>query len=186
MATIIITQTKDGEIIKTLKKRNFAGQVFEDPEKDTIKTYKEVAEVLKTGEGKSDFVIKKKLVVVEEVNRSDYICSFSGDVGIQNVLKKLALSGKDIASVVESGQFASKQKGVVDISNMPDDIATAFRSVQKGVEAFDKLPEELKKKMSFDAFASSVNAEEINKYIQSQIDKRISRLKAQEKPKEDK
>lgn len=177
MATIItITDKKTGEVKKILKKRVFAGQKFLDPGKDTIKTYKEVSEVVKTGEGKSDFVIKKKLAVVEEVNRADHINSFSGDVGLQNILKKLAMSGTDVASVVESGRFASKQKGLVDISDMPDNIAEAFREVEKGVKAYDKLPEDLKKKMSFDVFASSFKKEDFEKYIQSQVDKRIVKM----------
>lgn len=167
--------TSTGEVIS--KGRHFKGQVFADPKDDVIVTYKEVSEVVKTGEGKHDFFIKKNIVAVESVNRRDYINSFSGDVGLQNVLKKIALSGKDLTSVVDSGKFYSKQ-GYVDISNAPTNIVEAYEAVEKGVKAFDSLPAELKKKSSMAKFAESVTPAEMKAYIDLEVSKAIAAAKA--------
>lgn len=175
-----------GEIIK--KRRVIPGQVFPDPEKDTIKVWKEVKEIEKTGEGKSDFKIHCKLAVAEEYNRADHINSFSGDVGIQNVLKKVALSGRDIGSVIESGAFQSKQKGdhVVDISKTPQDTFEALNQVEKGIKGWKGIPDELKKGRNMAEFAKTFNADELNSYIEAQVQKRLKKKEPQQEEKGDK
>lgn len=97
-----------GEVIT--KKSRFSGQIFADPAKDDIITYKVIDEIVKTGEGKNDFKIVQKLVVAERVNRADAINAHATEVGLHNVLKRLALSGKDIASVVDSGAFIQNKR----------------------------------------------------------------------------
>ena len=185
MQRLKIVNEKTGEVV--LVKRQFKGQVFKDPKDNTIITWKEVKEVVKTGDGKHDFKIECKLVKAEEVNRADSINSYSGDVGIQNVLKKIALSGKDLASVVEAGTYASKQKGdyVVDISKAPSDTFEALDEVEKGLAAHKKLPNELKKGKRFDEFAQTVKTEDLNAYIESQVQKRLAQLKKAESKKEE-
>lgn len=147
------------------------GQTFKSKE---IFEYKEVQEIVKTGEGKHDFKVIKKLVTASKTNRSDYINSFSGDVGIMNVLKKVLVGGETIDEVVKSGRFASKQVGEVDLSKLPDNIVDAYKSVEKGVKAFDDLPENVKKKQSFARFAESFDQDEFNKYIQAEVRKVIA------------
>lgn len=172
-----------GEIVK--KRRVISGQVFPDPEKDTIKVWKEVKEVEKTGEGKSDFKIHCKLAVAEEYNRADHINSFSGDVGIQNVLKKVALGGHDIGQVIESGAFQSKQKGdhVVDISKTPKDTFEALNEVEKGLKGWKGIPDELKKGRNMAEFAKTFNAEELNSYIEAQVQKRLKKAEPKKEEK---
>lgn len=166
------------------------GQVFPDPDDDYIITYKEQAEVIKTGEGKSDFIIKKRLVPVQKVKRSDHINSFAGDVGIENILKKVALSGDTIANVVESGKYASKQKGdhVVDISDAPKDTFEALDKVKEAYADFERLPKALRKGRSMSEFNKTLKAEEITAYIDEQVKSRLASIqkKAEEKKGENK
>lgn len=157
------------------------GQVFIEPEKNEIITYKVVNYIEKTGDGENDFVVKQKMVIANKVNRADSINSYSGDVGIQNVLKKVALSGEDLASVVDSGKFYSKQKGLVDLSEVPDNVVEAYKKVEDGVKAFDNLPKDLKKKSSMAHFASEVTNEEIYKYIDAKIEAITKASKKEEK-----
>ena len=139
----------------------FEGQFFKS---EDIVEYTEVAEVKKTGEGKHDFVIVKSIVPTSTTNRADFINSFSGDVGIMNVLKKVVAGGETIEDVVNSGRFASKQKDLVDLSHLPDNIADAYRKVEEGVKAFDNLPNDIKKKQSFAHFAESFSKDDFQKY----------------------
>ena len=164
----------DGEV--------FLGQTFKDPKDDVIVDYKEVSEIRKTGEGKHDFVVIKKIIPSSKTNRSDYINSFSSDVGIMNVLKKVLVGGETIDDVVKSGRFRSKQNGLVDLSNLPDNIVDAYKSVEKGVQAFDELPEKVKKKQSFAAFAETFDNDEFKKYIRAEV---LAELAAQKKVKKD-
>lgn len=176
---------KNGEFV--LKKRHFKGQVFKSSKENTIITWKEVKEVVKTGEGKHDFVIKCKLVKAEEVNRAESINSYSGDVGIQNVLKKIALSGKEISSVVEAGTYASKQKGdrVVDISKAPSDTFEALNEVEKGFKVYQKMPDEMKKGRRFDDFATNFKDADFNAYIEAQVQKSLAKIQKKEPKKEE-
>lgn len=168
-----------GEVVIEKRLPRVSGQVFETPEKSKIIVWKEVKEIEKTGEGKSDFKIHCKLVPAEVYNRADHINSFSGDVGIQNILKKVALSGEDIGQVIESGRFYSKQKGdhVVDISKAPKDTFEALNEVEKGMKNYKTLPEELTKGRKFSTFAKEFNAEELNNYIEAQVQKRVAQKK---------
>lgn len=61
-------------------------------DKDIVE-YAEVDEVTITGDKKTDFVIEKKVVEVNRYNRAAYVDSFRDDVGILNILTKMALSG---------------------------------------------------------------------------------------------
>lgn len=49
--------------------------------------------VVKTGDKDVDFVLDKKVVEISRVDRQEYIESFADDVGILNIMKKVALTG---------------------------------------------------------------------------------------------
>lgn len=46
----------------------------------------------KTGDGEDDFVIESKIVTTQKIDRQEYIESFRDDVGILNIMKKVALT----------------------------------------------------------------------------------------------
>ena len=159
----------DGEV--------FEGQKFPEPKDDVIVEYTEVKECVKTGEGKHDFKVVKSLTPTSKTNRADYINSFTGDVGIMNVLKKVLVGGQTIDDVVKSGKFASSQQGLVDLSKMPDNIVDAYKKVESGVKAFDELPENVKKKQSFAHFAETFDQNALNDYIAGEVKKYLASQK---------
>lgn len=140
------------------------GQVFASAKDEDIVNYGVDDVVEKVGEGEHDYVIKKKVVEVRRVNRAEFINSHRNDVGILNILKKCALAGQDPTD----GRFASEQ-GFVDLSKMPKNVEEAYAAVEKGVSAFDKLPEDMKKKMSMEAFVHAFGAEEIENYVKEHM-----------------
>lgn len=115
-----------------------------------------------------NIVIKFKPVLKNEYDLKDYIESFADEVGIQNILRKLSLSG-DKSILNQTGREALCPDGglepVQDYSNVPKSKTEAFNAVAAGVAAFDNLPDDLKGKMSMAQFAELVGQEELDKYI---------------------
>lgn len=115
---------------------------------------------------------------VEKVryNLQDYIASFADDVGIQNILKKLALSG-DKSLLNQTGREPMNENGglepIQDYSNVPGNKTEAFEQVARGVAAFDTLPEDLKGKLSLTQFAELFGQEEFDKYIAGIVAKQV-------------
>lgn len=146
----------------------FAGQVFEDPDKDDIVEYYEKEKITKIGEGEDDY--KKENVVVEysRVNRRDYINSFRNDVGILNILRKCALAGEDPTD----GRFRSKQD-YVDMSEMPTDMDEAFAAIKAGSDAWKNIDPALKgKATSIEQFVELMGDEQVYKFITDEVAKR--------------
>ena len=113
-------------------------------------------------------VIKYKPVVKNEYDLQAYIESFADEVGIQNILKKLAISG-DKSILNQTGREPLCPDGglepIQDYSDVPKSKAEAFNAVVAGVQAFDDLPEEVKGKMSLTQFVQLFGQEEFDNYI---------------------
>lgn len=126
-------------------------------------------------------VIEYKVVKKAEYKTADYINSFADDVGIQNILKKLSLSG-DRSLLNQTGREALCPDGglepVQDYTTVPANKTEAFNAVVAGVNAFDQLPEDIKGKMSMSQFVELFGQDQFNAYIQSVVEKSL--------PKEDK
>lgn len=123
----------------------------------------EVEKVKKTGEGDEDFVILKDLKVDKVVNRQDYVNQFKDDVGILNVLKRVAKTGDD--SLINERPVAT---GFMDLTNMPSDIISAAEKIDHANELYEKLPDAIKAKLSKDDLIKINNLElanSINNYI---------------------
>lgn len=132
-------------------------------------------------DGVEQDVIEYVPVKVRDVNIAEYIASFSDEVGIQNILRKVALTG-DKSYLNQTGRHAlpTGEDGlepIQDYSNVPLSKTEAFNAVAAGVRAYDALPAEIKEKMSFAQFAESFGQEQFDAYIE--------KLKTQITPKED-
>lgn len=126
----------------------------------------------------SDIVVYKP-VVKGKTNIDDMIKSYADDVGIQNILKKIAISG-DTSLLNQTGRKPLGTGGleeVQDYSHVPTSKTEAFNQVVAGVNAFDELPADLKGKLSMAQFAQLVGQEEFDNYIKGIIE--------QVKPKEE-
>lgn len=105
----------------------------------------EVEKVKKTGEGDQDFVVLKELKIDKVVNRQDYINQFQDDVGILNVLKRVAKTGDE--SLINQRPVAS---GYMDLTNMPHDIISAAEKIDQANALYEKLPDDIKSKLTKD------------------------------------
>lgn len=145
-------------------------------DKDIVE-YEEQEYIEKTGESDTDYVVQTRVVEKSRINRQDYLDSFSDEVGIHNILKKVKLTGDETllkqradAPYFDATQFQTSRSDLVN-------------AVNKGVQAFDNLPDDIKKKMSMEAFVNSFGQDEFNKLIQDKVDAIIA-AKAKEGDKE--
>lgn len=137
------------------------------------------AEKVVDADGVQQDVVRYVPVKVQDVDIQKYIDSFSDEVGIQNILKKVALTG-DKSYLNQTGReplVESGQEPVQDYTNVPISKTDAFNAVAAGVHAYDSLPAELKGKMSFAQFAEG--------FVQADFDAYINKLKEQYTPKEE-
>lgn len=141
--------------------------------------YQTVRHIKVISDDDTDFI---ETVTVEEcsrVNRQDYLNEQSGDVGILNIIKKMALSG-DTSLLnqthrisipgVEKDALGRAVEDVVDLTRYSNiDKVDALESYKKGAEVFASLDQELKGKKSMEEVAKLSDAE-INDYLKSKID----------------
>lgn len=123
----------------------FPGRKFDKEEDRDIVDYYEKDVITKTGEGEDDYKVTKKVVEYSRVNRDKYIQSFSDEVGIKNILKKVALGGVDVE------QFKAKP-GEVDLTKFPNGVTEAEQLLAHRQEIWDSLPDDLKAKMTYKEF----------------------------------
>lgn len=150
---------------------------YHKDEDNYIIEYQEVEHVKLVGDNDTDFI---KTVTVEEcsrVNRQEYLNEQSGDVGILNILKKMALSGDE--SLVnethrvslpglEKDALGRPVEDVVDISNYQVDKIDALNSYKKGAAVFGSLDPELKGKKSLEDVAK-MSDKEIEDFISNKV-----------------
>ena len=137
------------------------------------------------GDDSDNVILEYEAVKKGEIDIQEYIASFADEVGIQNILKKISLSG-DTSLLNQTHRESLNPDGglepVQDYSNVPKNKTEAFNAVIEGVNAFDNLPEDLKGKMSMAQFVQLFGQDEFDKYIAS----RIEALQPKETPKGDK
>lgn len=142
---------------------------------EDIVGYTEEEYIVSTGEGDKDFVVKKRVVEFERKNRQDYINSFADDVGVLNVLKKCALSN-------DESLIKQRPDGVyMDATGFPKTKEDVFNTVQKGVNAFDKLPDDIKKKMSMEQFVNSFGQEQFDELINAKVQEILAKKEVKQK-----
>lgn len=154
--------------------------------------YQEVEHVKMLSDKDTDFV---KTIEVEEcgrTNRQDYISSFSDDVGILNIMKKVALSG-DESLLNQTGRHSlpgneedalgRRVEDVVDLTRFSSlDRVDALNGFKKGAASFAELDSDLKGKKSLEQVAKMSDAD-IDAWINSKVDAykaAISKIKSQE------
>lgn len=165
-------------------------------EKDVyIIEFQEVEHVKMLSDKDTDFV---KTIEVEEVSRTkrqDYIDSFANDVGILNIMKKVALSGDE--SLInqtnrrslpgnEEDALGRKVEDIVDLTSYSDlDRVEALNGFKKGASVYESLDPALKGKKSLEQVAK-MSDDDINAYIKSQVDAYMSSIASAKKESEEK
>lgn len=120
-------------------------------------TYCEKDKVIKTGEGDDDFIIEKVVVEESRCDRDEYINSFSDEAGIENIIKKVQITGNTALLNQVPTVYA-------DTTNQP----TCAADAQKIVEDGKKLAE---------ANGIGFSQEELDKYVKAAVE---AALKAKE------
>lgn len=112
-----------------------------------------------------------KQVVTGTKNRKAYIESFSDDVGLENILKKIGQGAiaEDKYSILnqQAPGTVNDLRGFQDINNLGDMESLA----RKAHESFARLDPDLKKGMSFKEFCSKFNNDDLVKYVESKTKK---------------
>lgn len=107
---------------------------------------------------------------IRKYSQKEYIASFADDVGIQNILKKLSISG-DKSILNQTGREPLCPNGglepVQDYSNVPSSKAEAFNLVAAGVAAYDNLPADIKGKMSMEQFVKDFGQAQLDAFVES-------------------
>lgn len=131
------------------------------------------AKKITDADGVAQDIIEYEPVKVRDIPIAEFIHSFSDDIGIQNILQKVAMTG-DKSYLNQTGRTPLNKDGglepVQDFSNVPMSKTDAFNAVAEGVRAYDALPAEVKEKMSFAQFAEGFGQEQFNAYIQKIIE----------------
>lgn len=140
--------------------------VIDACEKDIITIYEKPTIKYPNEKNKDVFYLENEVAEKGRVNRQKYIDSFSKDVGILNVAKKLIDEG---ASVFD-GRFAVKDKSYMDLRGMPKDGEQLNALMAKKDEVWNKLDPELKKSLTYEDFVKSFTGDEFTKYITSKLE----------------
>lgn len=142
------------------------GLTFEgsDLTEEKLAICREAEIVKKTGEGDEDFTVEKKLVIDKLVNRQEYIGQFADEVGILNVLKRVA-NGADFETEVNQ---VNNTHGYIDMTKMPTDYIDAINKQAYAQKLYNSLPDEIKNKLSQEDLIKIDNlrlANEIQTYL---------------------
>ena len=144
-------------------------------EPEDIVEYQRSQRLIKA-ESETDFLVEETVVESSRVNRKDYIESFRDDVGIANIIKKVAMTG-------DLSLFNQRQRDVLPHDESGKEIVQDLRPLQEGEETlaamgdrmrtvFAAMPKELTKGMSLEDF--------LTKTTQADIDAFVAALKAAE------
>ena len=116
-----------------------------------------------------DFLVEEVVVEDERVNRADYINSFREDVGIANILKKVALSGDvSLLNQVQRPKLVPDENGFEPIQD-----ATILQSGEENIAkigedmryTYASIPEELTKGRSLEKFHFDQPHQDVHFYI---------------------
>lgn len=143
------------------------GHVYRDP--DLVET-KIVSEAIVKGDGsdKTNYVIKRSQIEASRISRQDYIDSFADEVGVINVLRKVAKTG-DTSLVNQIGEVPV---GNQDLTNMPTTPGGAYLYAKSLEDQYHNLTPELKGNMTLEEFMNKAT----NQYIDSYIEKKLESM----------
>ena len=124
------------------------------------------------------FVTKEVIVESERFNRKEYIASFSDDVGIQNILKKVAMTGDPShlcqiqrASMPIDQEDPNKREIVQDFTPLADGETGAAILGDNARKLFAALPSDLVAGRSYEEFIKTVTQTEIDAFVASKTNK---------------
>lgn len=152
-----------------------------------VTKFAESDEYIISRELKDDYIPQNDGVVKEtnvyetcRFNRKEYIESFADEVGLENILRKVEMTGDQSllnqthrvpGSIADDGKEA-----IVDYTGIPNTPEDAAAIIDKGRVAYQSLPDDLKNNRSFIDFVEGCTDAEVKAYLQavlmkSEVDK---------------
>lgn len=126
--------------------------------KDFEKYYitKEVKKVVKkVGEGEEDFVVVDKIIEHKDLIKG-VIDSHASEVGVYNLIERVIRTGD--ASLLDAAGVKTDVDGVIDITKAPTEMADVLHFAELMNNAYNSLPEEVKKGRTLQEFAKASSA----------------------------
>ena len=110
----------------------------------------------------SVFDVVEEIEITDIVDRQDYINQYQDEVGILNILKKVARTGDmSLLNQCKTGQG-------VDLTDMPEDFLQAKALYDEALAAYDQLPDKIKAGMTAEEFVN-VTAEKLGGNIKDYV-----------------
>lgn len=122
-------------------------------------------------------VIDQVVKVTDEIDTQEYINSFKGQAGIENIMKRFLETRdptlfnqvkRDVAGELDEKGY----EPVIDYASLPSDLSQVKSISEDAVAAFNTLPEDLVKGRSLNEFVNSCTDEEIKTYFDAIIEAR--------------
>lgn len=151
------------------QKREYKHSPYVSSDIVSIELGDEVKKLTDDNTKSEDFVVIKVIKETSRVSANDYVQSFKDDVGIENILKRVALTGdisllnqrsREVGSVDENGYEVLQ-----DYTGVPGDVFEAAKIVKSGRDVFASLPADLVKGRSFTEFVETATDDEIQAYM---------------------
>lgn len=136
---------------------------------DIVEFYDKQVVVYPEKDNKDIFFVDSVSTELKRVNRRKYVNSFSGDVGVLNVVKKLALQGEQAGD----GRFAAPS-GYFDGTVLPKDGEEMLKLAKMKQAVWAKLDPELKGSMTYEDFASSIDNEKLKAFVKAKVQKKVA------------
>lgn len=145
------------------------------PKDNLIIEYSERDKVV-PGNDEYDFRIDKEVYESKKVNRQEYINSFKDDVGVLNILKKVALTG-DLSLINQSNHPTGDK--IIDVDDSIDSI-DAMNKYDKAQASFNAIPVELRGNMSIEQFLDKFSSKDIIEYYQAKQEQTNANIEVKE------
>lgn len=122
-----------------------------------------------TGPGEDDFTIEEK-VIEHETDIKEFVNSFKDEVGVRNILKKVAKTGDP--TLLQQGEAM-----YADLSAIPELPQDKLKAGAKVAEEFSKIDPALRGNQSVDGFIKNLSQEQLDKYIDEKVQARLAQAK---------
>lgn len=132
-------------------------------QKDIVTYYDKPVIVYPNPDDKDTFYVDLVSTELERKNRQDFMNSFRGDVGVLNIVRKLAMQGENAAD----GRFAVSEDSYSDLTILPKSKEELDRLMAIKNKVWASLDPELKGNMSFEEFCESWDDSRLESYLDS-------------------
>lgn len=134
--------------------------------------YEVTQKVKKTGDGEEDYEVYDDIKEIK-TNIKKFVNSYAKDVGVENILKRIAQTG-DVSLLNQ------KEAIFMDTTIIPDDPGEAFQKAEAVKAAYEKIDKDLTSGKTIDEFVKGLNEQTLDDYINKKVEAIIAKKGAQD------